>query len=145
MDKRTKDIVYAYWMRNEIGQKMILSDSVSDSDLLFLIPNNTKRRLGLPPTRIAKKRKSKYKRNLKRRILGFGLFDIISEIVEDTVQKGLSEEYFYQFIDIKDVEYGDKHQFVSSAETYGACSLLSVPLNNTRQKLEKALFESMKG
>ena len=52
----------------------------------------------------------------------------------------LSEEYFYKFVDIKDLDLGDKHQFVLDAET---CVL---PWNSSRSKLEKALWlESKKG
>lgn len=140
MDKRTRTILYAYWMRNDLGRRMILSDSVSDSDLLFMVPNNVKRRPGLPLTRIAKRRKAQYKRNLKRKILSFKLFDIIGEIIEETIQKGLSEEHFYKFVDVNDYGIGDKHQFANNFETY------SLPWNRTRNKLEKSLWiESKKG
>lgn len=50
--------IYEYWGRTEFGRKMIKSDRVSESDLLFLMPNNVKKMHGLPMTRVAAKRKS---------------------------------------------------------------------------------------
>lgn len=103
------DFVYDYWSRTELGRKMIASDSVSDSDLLFLIPNNVKRRHGLPVTRTHGKRKSVIKRDRKRRILSFKLFDIISEIIEATMPEVCNDNFFMEFVDIKDMSLGDKN------------------------------------
>lgn len=75
--------IYEYWGRTEIGRKMIESDRVSESDLLFLMPNNVKKMHGLPMTRVTAKRKSHYKRIRKRMILSFSLFEMIEEIIED--------------------------------------------------------------
>ena len=101
--------VYEYWNRTELGRKMIASDSVSDDDLLFLIPNNVKRRHGLPVTRIYGKRKSVIKRNRKRKILSFKLFDIISDIIEELIPQACNSKFFMQFVDIKDMSLGDKN------------------------------------
>ena len=101
------DFVYRYWSTTELGRKMIASDSVSDSDLLFMIPNNIKRRHGLPATRTYGRRKSAIKRNRKRFIQSFCLFDIISEIVEGLIPKKI-DEVFMKFVDVKDVTLGDR-------------------------------------
>lgn len=107
------NFVYKYWNRTELGREMIASSSVSDSDLLFLIPNNVKRRHGLPATRTYGKRKSAIKKARKRIILSFRLFDLISDIVEETLhQKLCDEEFFGQFVDVKNVELGDRNTFV---------------------------------
>lgn len=104
--------VYDYWNRTELGCKMIASDSVSDSDLLFLIPNNVKRRHGLPVTRTYGKRKSIIKKNRKHKILTFRLFDIVSDVVEETLcAKFSNEEFFNEFVDVKNVELGDGNIF----------------------------------
>lgn len=104
MDK----FIYEYWNKTELGQKMIASESVSDYDLLFLIPNNVKRRHGLPVTRTYGKRKSVIKRNRKRFLSSFTLFDIISELVEELIpKKWCNGEFFQEFVDIKDMSLGD--------------------------------------
>ena len=108
---KNKNFVYEYWSRTELGRQMIASDSVSDSDLLFLIPNNVKRRHGLPVTRTYGKRKSVIKQNRKRFLASFQLFDIISELVAELIPKALNEEFFEQFVEFKNLDIGDKHQF----------------------------------
>ena len=102
------NFVYEYWNRTELGRKMIASDFVSDSDLLFLIPNNVKRMHGLPVTRTYGKRKSAIKKGRKKEIMSFQLFDIISNIIEELIPKKCNEEFFGQFVDVKDVNFGDK-------------------------------------
>lgn len=104
MTEKQKSFVHKYWSRTELGQAMIASDSVSDSDLLFLIPNNVKRRNGLLVTRTYGKRKSIIKRDRKRRISSFRLFDLISKIIEETLPKTYNNEWFGEFVDFKNVE-----------------------------------------
>lgn len=104
MTEKQKSFVHKYWSRTELGQAMIASDSISDSDLLFLIPNNVKRRNGLPVTRTYGKRKSIIKRDRKRRISSFRLFDLISKIIEETLPKTYNNEWFGEFVDFKNVE-----------------------------------------
>lgn len=102
------EFVYEYWNRTELGWKMVASDSVSDSDLLFLIPNNVKRRHGLPTTRICGKRKSIEKRNRKRIIMLFQLFDMISDTIEEMIPEVCNEEFFETFVDIRNIDFSDK-------------------------------------
>lgn len=104
MTEKQKSFVYEYWSKTELGRKMIASDSVSDSDLLFMIPNNVKRMHGLPASRTYGKRKSIIKRDRKRRISSFRLFDLISEIIEETLPKTYNDEWFGEFVDFKNVE-----------------------------------------
>ena len=114
MIEKHKSFVYEYWNRTEFGRKMIASDSVSDSDLLFSIPNNVKRMHGLPITRIYSKRKSVIKKNRKRQILSFRLFDLISEMLEEVLPKTYNDEWFGEFVDFKNVkaqEYDFKPDF----------------------------------
>jgi hypothetical protein len=103
--------VYEYWSRTELGRKMIASDSVSDSDLLFMIPNNVKRMHGLPASRTYGKRKSIIKKNRKHRISSFRLFDLMCEIIEETLPKTYNNEWFDKFVDVKGVEIGEKNVF----------------------------------
>lgn len=104
--------VYEYWSRTELSRKMIASDLVSDSDLLFLIPNNVKRMHGLPLTRISGSKKRKKKRLRRRYILSFELFEIIEDMVEEIVGSKLSNNQFFdKFVDIKGMEIGEKNVF----------------------------------
>lgn len=112
MTEKQKSFVYEYWNRTKLGREMIASDSVSDSDLLFLIPNNVKRRNGLPVTRIYGKRKSVIKKNRKRQILLFKSFDLISKIIEETItEKFNSDTFISDFVDVKNVDIGDRYTF----------------------------------
>lgn len=53
------NFIYEYWGGTDLGKEMIKSNNVSDSDLLFLIPNNIKKMHGLPLTRMSGKKKTK--------------------------------------------------------------------------------------
>ena len=101
---KNKEFIYEYWGRNELGKKMIASNNVSESDLLFLIPNNVKRMHGLPLTRFVGKKKRKQKKQRKKFILSFSLFDIIEEIIEDTRCAKLAQnKFFEEVVDVRDV------------------------------------------
>ena len=103
------DFIYEYWNKTDLGRKMIKSDNVSDSDLLFLIPNNVKKRHGLPLTRIPGKRKREQKNKRRKFIMSFKLFGIIEEIIDETLCSKLSNDDFVNgFVNFKDVSLGDK-------------------------------------
>ena len=105
---RNKEFIYEYWSRTELGRSMIASNNVSESDLLFLIPNNVKRMHGLPLTRIHGKKKRKQKDQRKRFILFFKLFDIIEDIVEETLcSKWSDNEFFGEFVEVKNLSICD--------------------------------------
>ena len=106
---KNKEFIYEYWGRTELGRATIKSNNVSESDLLFLIPNNVKRMHGLPLTRISGKKKRKQKEQRKRFILSFKLFDIIENIVEETLgSKFSNNEFFGEFVEVKNLNLGDK-------------------------------------
>ena len=112
MTGKQKAFIYKYWNRTELGRAMIASSSVSDSDLLFLIPNNVKKMHGLPVTRTHGKKKRKKKNQRKKFILSFKLFDLIEEIVERTIVSTWSQnDFFDQFVDVKNFDIGDRHEF----------------------------------
>ena len=106
MTKKMKSFTYEYWSKTEIGQAMIASDSVTDDDLLFLIPNNVKRMHGLPATRTCGKRKAIQKRLRKHFIMSFELFDMLSETIEKIIPDSWKEEYFGEFVVVSKI--GDK-------------------------------------
>jgi hypothetical protein len=69
-----------------------------------------KRIHGLPLTRISGKKKRKQKEQRKRFILSFKLFDIIEEIVEETLGSKFSDnEFFGEFVEVKNFNIGDKN------------------------------------
>lgn len=107
MDK-IEIFVHKYWGRTDFGRRMLESEFVSDLDLLFLIPNNVKRQNGLPATRIYGKNKRKQKQDKRRIILSFSVFDIISEIIEETLPQQIDEQ-FGTFVEVKDISIGDKN------------------------------------
>lgn len=99
---KNKEFIYEYWNRTKLGREMIKSNNISESDLLFLIPNNVKKMHGLPLTRIPGKRKRKQKEQRRRFILTFKLFDIIEKITEEMLKSKFSDgELFGEFVDFK--------------------------------------------
>ena len=101
MTEKQKYFVYEYFSRTEFGKAMIASSSVSDSDLLFLIPNNVKKMHGLPLTRMLGKKKRRKKNQRKKYILSFKLFDLIEDIVERTIVSTWSQnDFFDKFVDV---------------------------------------------
>ena len=110
---KNKEFIYEYWGKTRLGREMIKSNHVSESDLLFLIPNNVKRMHGLPLTRISGKKKRKQKEQRKGFILSFKLFDIIEDIVEETLcSKWSDNEFFGEFVEVKNLDIGDKNKWI---------------------------------
>lgn len=112
---KIKIFVREYWERTDFGRKMLESKFVSDLDLLFLIPNNVKRRNGLPSTRIYGKNKRKQKQDKRRTILSFSVFDVISIIIEETLPQQIDEQ-FRTFVEVKDISIGDKNVMLIPTE-----------------------------
>lgn len=107
---KNKSFIYEYWNKTELGREMIASNHLTESDLLFLIPNNVKRRYGLPLTRTSGKKKRKKKQQRKRFIAGFKLFDIIEEVVDKTLCNNIQENNFFnQFVEVKKLNLGDRN------------------------------------
>lgn len=100
---RPRNFAYDYWEKSELGRKMLASELISDSDLLFLIPNNVKKMHGVPMTRIACRNKSKAKANRRRHILSFELFQIISDVISELIPNNCDNEFFNEFVDFKNV------------------------------------------
>ena len=103
---KNKQFVHEYWNRTELGRKMIASDRVSDSDLLFLIPNNVKRMHGLPPTRTFGRNKSKSKRLRQQYIQSFRLFEIIEDLVDEMLGQFKYDKFFGEFVEFKNLNLG---------------------------------------
>lgn len=99
-----KEFVYEFWSRKgELGKAMVESNNVTYEDLLFLIPNNMRKVHGLPLTRMRGGRKRIKKHRMKVAILTFKMYDIIEETVDKLIGEEFSNEnYFVKFMDFKD-------------------------------------------
>lgn len=107
---KNKEFIYEYWSRTKFGRDMIKSNNVSESDLLFLIPNNVKKMHGLPLTRISGKKKRE-QRSRKRRSIFFFKF-ILEDIIEETLRSEWSNsEFFNEFVEVKNLNIGDKNKW----------------------------------
>ena len=107
---KNTEFIYEYWNKTNLGREMIKSNRVSESDLLFLIPNNVKKIHGLPLTRISGRKKRKQKEQRKRLILSFNLFDIIENIIDETLcSESFNNEFFNKFVEIKSLNLGNKN------------------------------------
>ena len=94
---------------------MIKSDIVSESDLLFLIPNNIKKMHGLPLTRISGKRKRKQKEQKRKFILTFKCFEILENVIEETLNAKFSDDTFFtNFVDFKNFERDEVNEVHSN-------------------------------
>lgn len=104
MDKNMITKIHNYWNKTEFGKMMIKNNKISDSDLLFLIPNNKKKILGLPMTRLWDKRnKKKYRANKRKNIMTFKMFDILEKNIE---QRFLNINFSDNFVNYKDLKFG---------------------------------------
>lgn len=116
---KNKEFIYEYWNKTELGRAMIESKNVSESDLLFLIPNNVKRMHGLPLTRISGKKKRKQRSHRRTSILLFKL--VLEDIIEETLcSKWSDNEFFGEFVEVKNLNIGDKniYEFNSRGDKY---------------------------
>jgi hypothetical protein len=120
---KIETFIHEYWGRTDFGRQMLKSKFVSDLDLLFLIPNNIKRRNGFPTTRICGKNKRKQKRDKRRIILSFPLFEIISEIIEETLPQQI-DEGFGTFVEVRDISIGDKNVMTIPTEIDKSCKFM---------------------
>ena len=110
---KNKEFIYEYWSKTRLGREMIKSNRVSESDLLFLIPNNVKKMHGLPLTHISGKKKRKQKEQRERFILSFRLFGLIEDIVEETLcSKWSDNEFFGEFVEVKNLGIGSKDKWI---------------------------------
>ena len=92
-----------YYLRfGMIGERLLESDRVSESDLLRVIPNNYKRLHGMPLLRLNCKRKASLKKQITGRLTN-ALFPIVTEMMELEISKQLPD-LFSLFADIHDVK-----------------------------------------
>ena len=67
----------------------------------------------MPITRISGKKKRKQKEQRKRFILSFKLFDIIENIVDETLcSKWSDNEFFNEFVEVKNLNIVDENKYL---------------------------------
>ena len=80
----------------------------SNEELLYLFPNNKLKRNGLPLKRGGSKKKKKIRRMLHDK----RFFNIIEDIVDDILaSKFESNQFFNEFVDVKDVHIGEPNRW----------------------------------
>lgn len=92
-----KKEIIEYWEKQDFGQEIL--NELSESELLLLIPNNKKRMLGLPLTRIPSKKKRHTKNKRKSQV-----FKSHFDFVDKCIAKAIAEEIDKMldgFVDIK--------------------------------------------
>lgn len=107
---KIKEFIELKIKNNSLYEKIYKSGEFTDSEFLYLFPNNQLKMHGLPLKRGGRKKKQ-----LKRRIiLSQPMFSIIEEVVETTFDDLHSTEspFFNNFVDFKNVTIGDKAVFI---------------------------------
>ena len=93
-----RDRLYRYYEGTESGRKLIHMLGVnSERDLLFLMPNNKKRMLGLPLTRVSGRNKRKTKEKRKKQIL---VNPKTFAAIEGAISEMLTEQFENMFDDM---------------------------------------------
>lgn len=98
-NKKLRDYYLRFGM---IGERLLESDRVSESDLLRAIPNNYKRLHGMPLLRLNGKRKTNLKKHSIDRLTN-ALFPIVTEMMESEISKRFPD-LFSLFADIHDIK-----------------------------------------
>ena len=107
---KAKEVIHRYFSKTELGLRIINSDFVSENDLLFLIPNNFKRRLGLKPTRVFNRRKSNSKQNRRHHILGWQYYEFIQQTINEMLEDYFNQgSFIVDLVDVKNILEGDKN------------------------------------
>ena len=107
---KAKEVIQRYFSKTELGSRIINSDFISENDLLFLIPNNFKRRLGLKPTRVFNRRKSNSKQNRRHHILGWQYYELIQQIIDEMLADYFNQgSFIVDLVDVKNILEGDKN------------------------------------
>lgn len=108
MTEKELNLIHEYWYKTEFGRRMIESNAITNDDLLFLIPNNVKRRHGLPASRNCNKHKSIMKKCRKRLILSFRLHERTNETAQNILLQPHCRAFYKQFENYKDINFGER-------------------------------------
>lgn len=92
--------------KNRLLKELYIRKKFSNEELLYLFPNNKLKRFGLP----MKKGGSKKKQTKRQMIRSQHLFNILEDIIEDTLgnQDYIENKFFGRFVDISDLKVDNK-------------------------------------
>ena len=108
---KCRELIEEYWSR-KVDYTILDMRRLPESDLLFLIPNNVKRRYGLPLTRIDGGKKKQQKQKRKQRIIRDRMFLIIEDSIDNYISHLWPGDFFEQFVDIKHIGEEEPYVFV---------------------------------
>ncbi len=92
--------VYEYWSKYDLVQEALKLGYVSENDLLFMLPNNVKKRHHISMTRVLQKRKSVYK-NIQKSSFRFN--SRLAPILDYTISSvlpDLNSQFFGEFVEL---------------------------------------------
>ena len=95
--------IVKYWETQDFGQEIL--NELSESELLLLIPNNKKRVLGLPLTRITGKKK-RYTKNKRKSQIFKSHFDFVDKCIAKAVVEEINR-MMDGFVDVKNLMLGE--------------------------------------
>lgn len=102
------EYVKKYYSQNELLRELYDSGDFTDDELLYIFNNNTLKRLGFPMKRGGKNFRNKQ----KRKLFGWRFFDILEKTIsEKMLAKTLADEFFCDFVNIKNISIGDENKF----------------------------------
>jgi hypothetical protein len=105
-------VIRKYWSRTEVGRDFLESGLFSESDLLFLMPNNVRKLHSLPMTRKHGKRGRKRILQRKRRLFENEMWAVIQGAIEQHVEAMFKTGVaFDRFASIQDFPGGDRTEF----------------------------------
>lgn len=91
------------WLIKEFYERK----NFSNEELLYLFPNNKLKRFGLP----MKRGGSKKKRLKRQMIRSQQTFNIIEDVIEDSLRKYIENKFFNQFVDFREFDKEDKNVY----------------------------------
>lgn len=104
-----------YIDKHPMFKTMYDASAWNESDILFLISNNQKRRLGLPLTHIQGGHKRQKKNKRKHYIYVNKSFNVIEQMTDNIINSSRFEKaidkFFDDYIDFKNVEIGEEVKF----------------------------------
>lgn len=100
--------LYTFIYNHPLFKEMYEAGAWNESDILFLIPNNQKRRLGLPLTHIQGRNKRQRKNHKQHYIYVNKSFPVIEQKVDNFMEseqfQEVANEFFDCFVDLKKCE-----------------------------------------
>ena len=99
-------------LKNRLLKELYERNNFSNEEILYLFPNNKLKHNGLPMKKGGRKKKEKLKI-----IRSQHLFNIIEDIIEETICKDWKENaWFNKFVDYRELSIGEPNVFLDKGE-----------------------------